>query len=282
MLQPPRGGPGRIFARQPDSCAASFIVYSAGMTNAAGELGNTAANWWAAIANGFTRTDPLSVPLGILLAIIGAAVVLSIPRVTWRWFGLYVTFVHELGHAFAALMTGRVVHGLKIGLDHSGQLVSSGRRGFSATWSGFWGYPAPAIVGLALVWSVSAGWAGAAASIGALILLLALIFLRNFTGIVVALLSAAVAQALVMFATPQTVSWAILTLGIALAVGSVRDFFKVAAVHTRRRNQLTSSDAYLLAQSTGVPSVLWLAGFALVIGASGASSAYFVWGMLAR
>ena len=252
------------------------------MTNAAGELGNTAANWWAAIANGFTRTDPLSVPLGILLAIIGTAVVLSIPRVTWRWFGLYVTFVHELGHAFAALMTGRVVHGLKIGLDHSGQLVSSGRRGFSATWSGFWGYPAPAVVGLALVWSVSAGWAGAAASIGALILLLALIFLRNFTGIVVALLSAAVAQALVMFATPQTVSWAILTLGIALGVGSVRDFFKVAAVHTRRRNQLTSSDAYLLAQSTGVPSFLWLTGFALVIGASGASSAYFVWGMLAR
>lgn len=252
------------------------------MTEVAGEAANGVTQWWAAVLAGFTRTDPPSIPQGVLLAILAAAIVLSIPRATWRWFGLYVTFVHELGHAFAALMTGRVVHGLKIGLDHSGQLVSSGRRGFSATWSGFWGYPAPAVVGLGLVWSVSSGWAGAAASIGALILLLALLFLRNFTGIVVALLSAAVAQCLVMFATPETVSWVVLVLGIALGVGSVRDFFKVAAVHTRRRNQLANSDAYILAQATGTPSFIWLTGFAVVIAACAAASGWLVWGMLAR
>ncbi|MEO8222158.1 MAG: M50 family metallopeptidase [Specibacter sp.] len=239
-------------------------------------------SWWQAVLSGFVRTEQPSVTTTLLLSILAAAIVLSIPRATWRWFGLYVTFVHELGHAFAALMTGRVVHGLKIGLDHSGQLVSSGRRGFSATWSGFWGYPAPAVVGLALVWSVSAGWAGAAASIGALVLLLALIFLRNFTGIMVALVSAAVAQSLVVFADQQTVSYVVLGLGIALGVGSVRDFFKVAAVHTRRRNQLASSDAYILARSTGAPSFIWLSGFAVVIFGSAACSAWLLWGMQAR
>lgn len=246
------------------------------------EPSNAVTTWWQAVLAGFVRTDAPSVPLGVLLGIVAAAVVLSIPRVTWRWFGLYVTFVHELGHAFAALMTGRVVHGLKIGLDHSGQLVSSGRRGFSAVWSGFWGYPAPAVVGAALVWSVSAGWAGAAASVGALILLVALIFLRNFTGIVVALISAALAQALVMFADPRTVSYGVLALGIALGVGSVRDWFKVAAVHTRRRNHIASSDAYILARSTGVPSFVWLTGMAAVVAASAAFSAWLLWGMLAR
>ena len=250
------------------------------MTNAAEQWGNVAASWWQAVLNGFTHTEVPAVPAVLLLGIVAAAVALSIPRVTWRWFGLYVTFVHELGHAFAALMTGRFIHGLKIGLDHSGQLVSSGRRGFSATWSGFWGYPAPAVVGVALVWSVSAGWAGAAASIGALILLVALIFLRNLTGIVVALVSATIAQSLVMFADPITVSYLTLALGIALGVGSVRDFFKVAAVHTRRRNQLASSDAFILAQSTGVPSWLWLTGFALVIAASAALSGWLLWGLL--
>ena len=250
------------------------------MTLTADDLGHAASDWWAAILNGFTRTDPTTLPALLLLGILTAAVVLSIPRVTWRWFGLYVTFVHELGHAFAALMTGRVVHGLKIGLDHSGQLVSSGRRGFSATWSGFWGYPAPAVAGLALVWSVSAGWSGAAASIGALILLVALTFLRNFTGIVVALASAAVAQSLVMFADPQTVSWVVLGVGIALGVGSVRDFLKVSAVHTRRRSQLPSSDAHILAQATRTPSFIWLTGFALVIFGSAAVSGWLVWGML--
>ncbi|MFQ4148356.1 M50 family metallopeptidase [Arthrobacter sp. LAPM80] len=250
------------------------------MTNVQEEVGNAAAGWWQALLNGFTRTDAPTIPPAVLLAIVAAAVALSIPRRTWRWFGLYVTFVHELGHAFAALMTGRFVHSLKIGLDHSGQLVSSGRRGFSATWSGFWGYPAPAVVGVALVCSVSAGWAGAAAAIGALVLLVALLFLRNFTGIVVALLSAAVAQSLVMFASAETVSWAMLALGIALGVGSVRDFFKVAAVHTGRRNQLASSDAYILAQSTGAPSFIWLTGFAVVIAASAALSGWLLWGLL--
>ena len=240
------------------------------------------AQWWAAVLNGFTRGDSLTVPLPVMLGILAVAVVLSIPRVTWRWFGLYVTFVHELGHAFAALITGRVVHGLKIGLDHSGQLVSSGRPGFGAVWSGFWGYPTPAVVGLALVCAVSTGWSGAAMSLGALLLLVALIFLRNFTGIMVAVASAAVAQSLVVFADARTVSYAVLVLGIALGVGSVRDFFKVAAVHTRHRTRITSSDAYILARSTGAPAWLWLGGFAVVIVGCAALSAWLLWGMLGR
>lgn len=250
------------------------------MENAAKGLTDTAATWWAAVVAGFTRMEVPELSAPLLLAIVAAAVVLSIPRATWRWFGLYVTFVHELGHAFAALMTGRFVHGLKIGLNHSGQLVSSGRSGFSATWAGFWGYPAPAVVGLALVWAVSAGRAGAAASVGALVLLVALIFLRNFTGIVVALVSAAIAQCLVLFADPSTVGHVVLALGIALGVGSIRDFFKVLAVHTRRRQHLASSDAHLLAQATGAPSFLWLAGFAVVIAGSAALSGWLIWNLV--
>ena len=61
----------------------------------------------------------------------------------------------------------------------------------------------------------------------------------------------------------------------------MRDFFKVAAVHTRRRNQLASSDAYILARSTGVPSFIWLTGFAVVIAGSAALSAWLLWGLLA-
>lgn len=251
------------------------------MDKTAEALTAAATTWWAAVLAGFTRTESVGMPALLLLAIVAVAVVLSIPRATWRWFGLYVTFVHELGHAFAALMTGRFVHGLKIGLNHSGQLVSSGRHGFSATWAGFWGYPAPAVVGLALVWAVSAGWAGAAASLGALILLLALIFLRNFTGILVALVSAAIAQCLVVFATLDTVSHVVLALGIALGVGAIRDFFKVAKVHTGRRQHLASSDAYILAQATGAPSWLWLGGFAAVIAGSAVLSGWLIWGLMA-
>ncbi|BCW63113.1 M50 family metallopeptidase [Arthrobacter sp. StoSoilB22] len=241
---------------------------------------NLLQTWWDAVVRGFTDTHTTAVPLPALLVILACAVVLSIPRVTWRWFGLYVTFVHELGHAYAALMTGRFVHGLRIGLDHSGRLVSSGRSAFGAAWSGFWGYPAPAVVGLCLIAAFAAGRSGAAMSIGALILLVSLIFLRNLTGILVAVLSAAIAQLLILFATPTTVNYVVLALGIALSVGGVRDLFKLAGVHTRRRDRLAKSDAFILGRNTGVPAFVWLTGFTVVITGCSLASAWMLWGML--
>jgi hypothetical protein len=242
--------------------------------------GNVAQSWWDSVVRGFTDTHTTAVPLPALLGILACSVILSIPRVTWRWFGLYVTFVHELGHAYAALMTGRFVHGLRIGLDHSGRLVSSGRGAFGAAWSGFWGYPAPSVVGLCLIGAFAAGRSGAAMSVGALILLVSLIFLRNLTGILVAVCSAAIAQVLILFATPTFVNYVVLALGVALSVGGIRDLFKLAGVHTRRRDRLAASDAFILGRTTGVPAALWLGGFTVVIAGCTLASAWLLWGML--
>jgi hypothetical protein len=236
--------------------------------------------WWSAVVRGFTEVHTTTVPLPVLLTILGAATLLSVPRLTWRWFGLYVTFVHKLGHACAALMTGRFVHSLRIGLDHSGRLVSSRRSAFGAAWSGFWGYPAPAVVGLALIASFSAGRAGAAMSVGALVLLVSLIFLRNLTGILVAVISAAAAQLLLVFADPGTVNYVVLALGIALCVGAVRDLLKLAGVHTRHRARIQSSDAWILGKSTGVPVFAWFGGFTLVIIVCILLSGWLLWGMV--
>jgi len=241
---------------------------------------NVVQDWWAAVTRGFTDTHTSAVPLPALLGILACAVVLSIPRATWRWFGLYVTFIHELGHAYAALMTGRFVHGLRIGLDHSGRLVSSGRSAFGAAWSGFWGYPAPAVVGLCLIGAFASGRSGAAMSIGALILLVSLIFLRNLTGILVALLSAVVAQLMILFGSPTAVNYVVLALGVALSVGGVRDLLKLLGVHTRRRERLSSSDAFILSRTTGVPAVVWLIGFTVVIVGSALTSVWLLWGIL--
>lgn len=250
------------------------------MTITAIDAANLPETWWEAVVRGFTDTHTTAVPIPALLAILAGATLLSIPRITWRWFGLYVTFVHELGHAYAALMTGRFVHSLRIGLDHSGRLVSSGRSAFGAAWSGFWGYPAPAVVGLALIAAFSVGRSGAAMSVGALILLVSLIFLRNLTGILVAVLSAAIAQMLILFASPTIVNYVVLALGVALSVGAVRDLFKLVGVHTLRRDRLAASDAYILGRTTGVPVFVWMTGFSVVITGSAATSAWLLWGML--
>lgn len=215
-----------------------------------------------------------------LSGLVALCVLLTVPRASWRIFGLYVTFVHELGHAYAALVTGRFVHGLKIRLDHSGELASSGKPGFSAVFSGFWGYPAPAVVGLALVGSTYYGHASAALSIGALVLLVSLIFLRNWAGIAVALCSALAAQLLVVFTPARATHWVVLGLGLMLLVGSVRDLFKVIGVHTRRRGLVASSDAYILATRSWLPAWFWLLGFVVVVGAAVMLSAWMVVSML--
>lgn len=214
------------------------------------------------------RTAPLDVPATVLLVIVAIAAVLSIPRLTWQYFGLFATLVHELGHAFAGLLTGRVVHGIRIRRNHSGEAVTAGRGTFGSIFSGFFGYPAPAIVGAALLWCVFSGYTAVALLVGGVIILLTLIFIRNAFGVVVVLVSAAVSAALWFYASPELQGYALLVLGVALLVGSVRGLATVVGVHTSRRDQLSTSDAWLLYRRSHVPSVIWLLLFAAVIAAS--------------
>jgi len=99
-----------------------------------------------------------------------------------------------------------------------------------------------------------------------LVLLLTLLVIRNLFGALVVLASVAVSAALWVYATPEVQSYALLVLGVALLVGAVRGLVTVIGVHVRRRDQLLTSDAYLLYRRTGVPSVVWLAIFAALIG----------------
>ena len=203
----------------------------------------------------------------MLAIVVIAAAALSIPRLTWQWFGLFTTLVHELGHAVAAIVTGRFVHGIRIRRNHSGEAVSSGRGGLGSVVSGFFGYPAPAVVGAAQLWSVFEGYTAIALLVGGVIVALTLLVVRNLFGVLVVVVSAAVSAALWFYATPEVQSYALLVIGAALLVGSVRGLATVIGVHTRRRDQLQTSDAFLLYRATRVPSVVWLALWAALIAA---------------
>lgn len=229
----------------------------------AGGPGDLPGEWWERIVAGFTRSAPPSITATELLVILLAAAVLSVPRATWRYFGLFVTVVHELGHAFAALTTGRVLTGIRLNFDQSGTTSSFGRG--RAVWAGFWGYPVPALVGAALFWAGIHGWASAALSAGTILLVLTVLFIRNWQGLLIILGSVFAVSALVLFAPVALLAHFIVAIGAGLLVGAVRDWLNVVQVHLRRRHQLRHSDAFLLYRSTGVPSAVWLALFALVI-----------------
>ena len=235
-------------------------------------LTGVGTEWWSRVVEGFSRVPAVDPDPAILLAVAAVAALLSIPRPIWRWFGLFVTFVHELGHAFAAAATGQRVKGIRLRFDHSGEMRSLGRGGFPAAWAGFWGYPVPAVVGMLLVLSAFNGWAGAALSAGALILLAALLFIRNAQGFLIAVGCAGVSVLLVWFAAPPAAGYVAMCTGIALLVGAARDWFNVVSVHTGRRRNLESSDAFILYRRTGIPAPVWLTGFAVVIAASAAAA----------
>ncbi len=65
--------------------------------------------WWEAITSGFGRQDGLELDVLRLFLVVGFPLVVTLTPAVWRFFVMFVTFVHVLGHAFAALMTGRVV-----------------------------------------------------------------------------------------------------------------------------------------------------------------------------
>lgn len=223
---------------------------------------------WQRIIEAFSRSAIPQVTLVELAAVLAVATALSIPRASWKYFGLLATATHELGHAFAALMSGQRLSGIRLRLDHSGTTTSYSRGKVAAVWSGFWGYPVPALAGAALVTSGFAGWGPAALATGTLILLASLLFIRNFTGLLITGVAVAVGGLLVLFVPSNFTGHAAIVLGVALLVAAVRDLAKLTNVHLRRRDKLSSSDAYLLYRATAIPSGVWIALFAAVIAAS--------------
>jgi len=229
------------------------------------DLQGMAAEWWSRILAGFHRDPGLEPTLLELALILAVALAVTVPRSSWRYFGLFVTTVHELGHAFAALTTGRLVSGIHLRFDQSGAMMSRGSGRAGAVWTGFWGYPVPAVVGCVLVLAAFNGWSSLVLSVSALLLLATLLFIRNAQGAVIAVGLALASSLLVWFAPAGWLGHLTLALGIGLLVGAVRDWLNLLGVHTRRRHQLANSDAHILSRRTGVPAALWLAGFAAVI-----------------
>ena len=137
---------------------------------------------------------------------------------------------------------------------------------FGTVVSGVFGYPAPAILGAAQLWSVFNGYTAIALFAGGIVLVLTLLVIRNAFGAIVVLACEASSALLWFFATPTIQSYALLVIGIALLVGAIRALGTVIGVHLRRRDQLSTSDAYLLYRRTGIPSPFWLALFTALIG----------------
>lgn len=197
-----------------------------------------------------------------LAAVVAALLVL--PRAVWAYSGLVVTVVHELGHGLAGLLTGRRVVGIRISGDHAGLTTSTGTRA-SAPFSTFFGYPAPAIYGAALVAAALWGRAGSALALSLLVLVVSLVFMRGALTWLTVLIVLALGIGALGWLPGAWLSSVVGGVGAYFLVGSLRGFGNVLRAHARGRTG--DSDAALMARATGVPAAVWLLLMALVIAA---------------
>lgn len=142
--------------------------------------------WFAGeVARRATTSHPAPDPRIVALLGLFALVIVSW-RPTWAPVRMVATVLHEAGHALLAVATGRRLTSIRLHSDTSGLTVSRGRpRGLGMILTLAAGYPAPAIIGLAMAWLSALGY-----SIAVLWLLVALcvamsIMVRNLFGLVV-------------------------------------------------------------------------------------------------
>ena len=201
---------------------------------------------------------------------LGAAAVLIagllvVPRGVWRVTGVWVTMIHELGHALAGAVSGRTGMRIRVNADHSGLTTSTGRAD-SVAWTSFWGYPAPPLVGALMVgagvaaWTTgSSAWTTAAVVVVLVGSVLALLFMRGVIAVGSTLAGIAGAAALLLWAPEPVTILVLLVAGLFEWAGGIRAIANLSGLHLKRRAR--DSDAAVLGRLTPLPAVLWIGVF---------------------
>ncbi|MEX2530686.1 MAG: M50 family metallopeptidase [Gemmatimonadota bacterium] len=178
---------------------------------------------------------------------------------------VFVVFLHEISHGAAALATGGSIQRITLNPRLGGACYCPGGNAFLTLSAGYLG---------SLIWGAAIFEVGRKAgrrapaitgAIGVAVLVLTLLFVRSAFGILFGLLFGAFLLVLARRLSIQTNRTALLVIGLTSCLYAVLDIKS----DVLDRSHLPS-DAYMLSQLTGVPTVIW--GFvwiSVAIGVSG-------------
>ncbi|WP_431922894.1 M50 family metallopeptidase [Micromonospora wenchangensis] len=201
-------------------------------------------------------------PLLVVLTAVAALVVVAV-RSSWRVARNAVTIAHEGGHALAALLTGRRLHGIRLHSDTSGLTLSAGRpTGPGMILTLLAGYVAPSLVGLGGAWLLGGNRITLLLWVAVALLLAMLLLVRNVFGVLSLLVTGGVVLVVSWYATPQVQAVFAWTSVWFLLFGGVRPVFELQRL--RSRGRMPESDADQLAHLTPFPALLWVLVFGLV------------------
>jgi hypothetical protein len=182
-------------------------------------------------------------------------------------FRIFVTFIHEGGHALAAFVTGNAVHSLTVSPDGSGLVYSTTDSTWASLFVSSAGYLGSMTFGALLLWLVRHRVKARAvlAGSGVLVLLLATFFgflapLWNWSLPGLFTLASGVALPLGLFAAarylkPRAATFLVSFLAVQCVLNAVFDLRNVLFASTFTD---AHTDAANMAAATGVPSVFWV------------------------
>lgn len=197
----------------------------------------------------FTVHTEVALPAVMILTALAGFVIL-LPKV-WPKARFGITYVHELGHSTASVMTGGGLKGIKIHGDSSGQAETWRRAGFIgwlASKITLWaGYPFPAFVALIMTLSAALGVSSGLLFVLTLIAGIAILFMRSLYALGVAILITVLLAGTFWF-TPATVHVILmLLLAGGFLAGGLRTVIELQAHH--KQGDRENSDVAMLAHS---------------------------------
>lgn len=203
-------------------------------------------------------------PLWMIAAFTALMLTLVLYSPTWKKARHGATIIHEMGHVAMGWLWGRRVKGISLHSDTSGLTLTAGKgRGLGVLMTYLAGYPAPALVGLALVWASVSGYSGAALTLVMFLLVLAFLLVRNMFGFMILVLSLLGAGYVFWTANPPVVTGFTLAVGIFLLLAGTRTCFDLRETH--QHGEGGESDAEMASQHSLLPASAWVYIF---IGAS--------------
>ncbi|MEV0968165.1 M50 family metallopeptidase [Microtetraspora glauca] len=198
----------------------------------------------------------------IALAGFAALAVVSYPP-SWHVSRGLITIAHEGGHALAAVLTRRRLHGIRLHSDTSGVTLTRGNpRGLGMIVTAGAGYVAPSLLGFGAAWLTAAGYI--TLLLWGVLALLAcmLLMIRNAFGVISLLATGGAVFAVSWFTEPKVQAVVAYAAVWFLLLGGVRPIVELQ--RKRRRGRAPDSDADQLARLTRIPGTFWVALFLLV------------------
>ncbi len=206
----------------------------------------------------------------VLLVAVLSVLLWRVPVIGWVFypFHLFGTFVHEIAHGLAAILTGGEFSRFVVNPDRSGVAWSAGGVPWIITSAGY--------VGCTLFGGILIILAGRNVSsnhvltfLGILLGILCLVFVRNLFGIFAGLVIAGLLFAAGYYLQANWANWLLLFLAVQVLLDAINSLFDLVRISSRS-NILT--DAQIMQNLTGLPAPIWavfwtMLSFVVLVGA---------------